>query len=380
MKEYRFDPEIQLDFKSLIPLRVQIFNQIQKAVMRKRVPPGTRVISESQIAKTFSINRGTVHLAYLDLMQYGLIETKSARGGVRIARDAAKLYKPPFPTLNLVLPVLLQKHIKQHNIGSLEYISGILDRAAEKKISVNFIALPSPDLSPEEIEEWLDGFVPHSIGTITMGTRIKGFDPVLDALINYKNIPHVFLTGTTCLPHISTVSADITKGFTAFLDHLKKNKVKEICFINQTGEVNNQFGSSFANRISEAIKLAKKRHFHCTLLDFTNEELLVNGCMAERFLAEKKRPEVVFVLNDHLACRFMDELKERDIRIPEDVKIAAYDNTAPAEYELSSICHNRFELGAVAVDLISELYDKLEKNGTHKNVASSFILRRSLEF
>ena len=41
MKEYRFDPEIQLDFKSLIPLRVQLFKNIRKAVIRKRVPPGS---------------------------------------------------------------------------------------------------------------------------------------------------------------------------------------------------------------------------------------------------------------------------------------------------------------------------------------------------
>ena len=380
MKEYRFDPEIQLDFNSLLPLRVQIFEQIHKSVMRKRVPPGTRVISESQIAKTFSINRGTVHLAYLDLMQYGLFETKSARGGVRIAQEAAKLYKPPFPTLNLVLPVLVQKHIKQHNMGSLEYISGILDRAAEKKISVNFIALPSPDLSQEEIEEWIDGFVPHSIGIITMGTRMKEFDPVLEALIAYKNIPHVFLTGVASQPHISTVSANITKGFTAFLDYLKKNKVSELCFINQVNSYSKQFGSSFLNRIPEAVRLAEKRHLHCTQLDFTSEELLINGCMAERFLAEKGKAEVVFVQNDTLACRLIDELKAKGIRIPEDVKIAAYDNTAPAEYELSSICHDRFELGAMAVDLVAELYDKLERNGTHKEVSSSFILRRSMVF
>ena len=79
MKEYRFDPEIEIDFKSLIPLRVQLFEKIRKAVIARRVAPGTRVISESQVAKTFSINRGTVHLAYMDLIQCGLFETKSAK-------------------------------------------------------------------------------------------------------------------------------------------------------------------------------------------------------------------------------------------------------------------------------------------------------------
>lgn len=379
MKEYRFDPEIEIDFKSLIPLRVQLFEKIRKAVIAKRVAPGTRVISESQVAKTFSINRGTVHLAYTDLMQCGLFETKSARGGVRISPEAENLYRIPYPTLNLVLPFSFQKHIQQSNSrGSMEYIAGIFDRAAEKNISVKVVALPPPDSSDEEISKWLDGFLPHSIGIITMGSRIPEVDPVLGALLNYKNLPHVFLTGTSPLEHISSVAADVTNGVNQMLLHLKKQKIHSLYLMEYITSQNTQFISSSNDRVQEVARLAEKKGISCIRCILNNHDLLKKGGVARRYLAEKNPPRAVFASNDDLACRFIDEIQAIGYRVPEDVLVLGYDNIAPEEYALSSVYHDRFALGRAAVDLIAELYNNAGgKITSHKKIPTSFIARKS---
>ena len=379
MKEYRFDPEIEIDFKSLIPLRVQLFEKIRKAVIARRVAPGTRVISESQVAKTFSINRGTVHLAYTDLIQCGLFETKSARGGVRISPEAENLYRIPYPTLNLVLPFSFQKHIQQSNSrGSMEYIAGIFDRAAEKNISVKVVALPPPDSSSEEINKWLDGFLPHSIGIITMGSRIPTFDPVLKALLDYKNLPHVFLTGTSPLKHISSVTADVTNGVNQMLLHLKKQKINSLFLLEYITSQNTQFISSSNTRIQEVEKLAEKRGINCIRHVINNHDLLKKGGVAHTYLTLKDPPRTVFTSNDDLACRFIDEIKEKGYNVPEDVMVIGYDNIAPAEYALSSVYHDRFALGRAAVDLVDKLYNgECDRKATHKKIPTSFIVRKS---
>lgn len=379
MKEYRFDPEIEIDFKSLIPLRVQLFEKIRKAVIARRVAPGTRVISESQVAKTFSINRGTVHLAYMDLIQCGLFETKSARGGVRISPEAENLYRIPYPTLNLVLPFSFQKHIQQSNSrGSMEYIAGIFDRAAEKNISVKVVALPSPDASSEEISKWLDGFLPHSIGIITMGSRLSGFDPVLKALLDYKNLPHVFLTGKSPLKHISSVTADVTNGVNQMLLHLKKQKISSLYLLEYVTSQNTQFISSSNDRVQEVARLAEKKGISCIRCILNNNDLLKKGGVVRSYLAEKDPPKVVFASNDDLACRFMDEIREIGYRVPEDVMVIGYDNIAPDEYTLSSVYHDRFALGRAAVDLVAELYNSESgKTSSHKKISTTFIARKS---
>lgn len=379
MKEYRFDPQIQLDFKSRIPLRVQLFEKIRKSVIRSRVMPGTRVISESQMAKEFSINRVTVHLAYQDLISCGLFETKSARSGVRIASGAEEFYKIPFPSIDLVLPFSFEKHIKENNLSSMEYTGGIFDRAAELKYSVNIVALPSPDISGKEIELWLEELLSHSIGIITMGLRSVKGDPVLQALIECERIPHVFLTGVSSLSHISTVTEDVTKGVNEMLAHFRKKGIDSISFFSGKHPHNELFEPSSASRIEKVKKIADKMGFRTVHHILSGEDLFNGEKIAEIYLQEKPSPSrAVFAFNDDFACRFIDGMKKKGYSIPEDVKVAGYDNVALPEYSLSSICHNRFELGRAAVDLIHELYNNPSgKKAGHKKVSTSFIARES---
>lgn len=391
MKEYRFDPGIQLDFKSLIPLRVQIYEQMRNAVIRNRVKPGTRVISESQIVNKHSVNRKTVHLAYQELIDCGLFECTSPRSGVRIAPGAGTFYQIYTPSIALVLPFSFEKHIHQNDFGWMEYVGGIFDRAADLKYSVNLVHLPPPFLNEKEIRFFRDDLLSRSIGIITMGSResmlgtgicrsIKE-DLVLQSLIECKEIPHVFLNGGSCFDHISTVTADVTVGISKMLAYFRENNVKSLCLLSVAPMETRQFLYKYATRMKEVDHLAQKEGFSTVALEFTEKDLARPGAVARRYLAMKQAPEVVFCSNDALGCRFIDEMKQQGYEIPRDVKVVGYDNIAPGSCSLSSVWHNRLDLGGAAVDLIHELScDSAGRCSGHKTIATSFVLRESSRF
>lgn len=72
--------DFSLDFRSGVPIYVQIVEQVQEAVMTTRLKPGDQLPTVRQLASDLRVNFNTVARAYRMLDEAGLISTQQGRG------------------------------------------------------------------------------------------------------------------------------------------------------------------------------------------------------------------------------------------------------------------------------------------------------------
>lgn len=383
MKEFRFDPKIHLNHGDIVPLRAQIISQMRQAIITHRVKAGTRVISERALSLELGINRNTVHQAYEELVEMGLFSVQSARGGVRISPQAHEFYKQPFPTINIIMPYCFTEQLKHFSNFGLEMFGGVLDRAAERQVSVQILSLPPIDTPAKQIREFLDSFVHRSTGIITMGRRTKDeCDPVLTAILKCKTLPHVLLSA--CSPaysHISSVMADLQTGGRDFLTHLKKQNISVIGGFTCAGTPREILDHA-SLRWAEIRDLALREGFAVReyMLDIPEDKYPDFDLLAQQIIHDPHQAQCLVTRNDDFACSLADALHKAGKSVPEDYLLTGYDDLAHDRYSLSSFNHSRNEMGRLAVDMVLELAERHSAGETlHKKVPTYFTARKSTE-
>ncbi|MEN8172649.1 MAG: GntR family transcriptional regulator [Chloroflexota bacterium] len=72
--------QIELDFRSKIPIYVQIIDQVKHMIATERLKPGDQLPTVRQMAADLRINFNTIARSYRMLDEEGLISTQHGRG------------------------------------------------------------------------------------------------------------------------------------------------------------------------------------------------------------------------------------------------------------------------------------------------------------
>ncbi len=99
---------------------------------------------------------------------------------------------------------------------------------------------------------------------------------------------------------------------------------------------------------------------------------------ARELFATSKRPDAVFVANDHMAFAVMDVLRfELGLRIPEDVSVVGFDDTPPAAWPAYSLTTYRQNVVSMVAETVAIL--TAEDMGTPRKVVldGSLVIRSS---
>lgn len=94
----------------------------------------------------------------------------------------------------------------------------------------------------------------------------------------------------------------------------------------------------------------------------------------------ENKPTAVFTGNDHMAIGAIKALKEKDLRIPEDVAVIGYDDIEFAKYvspSLTTIRVNQYNMGKLAATMVIDLIEGHLKDFHKMTMDYEFILRGS---
>lgn len=96
--------------------------------------------------------------------------------------------------------------------------------------------------------------------------------------------------------------------------------------------------------------------------------------------AQKALPQAFFISNDLMAAGALKALQEANIKIPQQVSLFSFNNTALASYvnpELSSVDVATEQMGAAAVDLMQDLLNNPRHVAKRMELATKLVFRQS---
>ncbi len=82
--------QMKLDFRSGVPIYIQIMDQIKQAVVAGELNPGDQLPTVRQLATDLRVNFNTVARAYRLLDEAGFISTQHGRGTYILEPDSAE--------------------------------------------------------------------------------------------------------------------------------------------------------------------------------------------------------------------------------------------------------------------------------------------------
>lgn len=223
------------------------------------------------------------------------------------------------------------------------------------------------DQEAKGIDSFLQSRVDGIIASIAMETK----DLVHFQEIKKKNVPLLLFDRTNKELSVPSVKIDDFKGGFLATEHLIKKGYKRIVHITTQQSIN--IFTDRLNGYKEALK------FYNLPLDedqiYYGKVSIDSGREAiNQFLKTKKEFDAVFAVEDFTALGAIQQLKELEIKVPEEVGVIGFANESFGQYitpSLSSIDQQTTKMG----EEVAKLFLKLNKNQKfYENAPEEIIL------
>jgi DNA-binding LacI/PurR family transcriptional regulator len=256
-----------------------------------------------------------------------------------------------------------------HNPFFAEAIDGIQAQAEQAGYE---LLLASENSSRSGGTEAIETFLRFRVdGLILTGTRL----PAAEIGAAATACAVVLLGRTSRNPGIDTVNNDERVGARLAVQHLVELGHTRIAHIDGgkgAGGPPRRAGYERAMRgcgLAHSIRIVKG--------DFTEQS---GRAAADRLLTADDRPTAIFAANDLTAAGALDRAGDIGLRVPTDLSIVGYDNTAIAamhHMSLTTVNQPREEMGRIAVDLLLERLDEQRSDAVRHVVTPDMVTRSS---
>ena len=191
-----------------------------------------------------------------------------------------------------------------------------------------------------------------------------------------KGIPIVLFNRTTDIPHISKVRVDDYEATYKMTEYLISKGYKNIVYI--AGPKNLMMSINRLKGFKDAMYVKKMELFPHSIIhgDFSIE----NGYKRTEEILKSTRPDAIFCSCDNVAFGVIKYLKEKGIRVPEDIAVAGYTDepfAALVDPPLTTIRQPIPEIGRTAARL---LFKQLKYSNTKPEICilpTDLIIRQS---
>jgi DNA-binding LacI/PurR family transcriptional regulator len=231
-----------------------------------------------------------------------------------------------------------------HNIFFAEVLDGLYAAAAERGYRT-LITTGNRDPQAEEraLEQLLEL---RADGVVLAGARL----PAEVVRAAARTVPIALVGSDLQLGGVDVVVDDDFRGAVLAVEHLAGLGHRDIALIDGgQGAGANERRDGYRAAMRDAGLL---RHIHIEPGDFT-EGGGYEG--ARRLLSRSRRPTAIFASNDQSAVGALDAINEAGLRVPQDVSLMGYDNTALAalrHISLTTIHQPRNQIGVMAMTAV----------------------------
>jgi len=219
---------------------------------------------------------------------------------------------------------------------------------------------------------------------LMIGRRVAGLaaivsemDPRLIQLLNDAAIPTVFYDVGPAVGRITNIGVNYRKGVEKVLDYLHTLGHNRMAFVGHhaalgpTGERQKTFEevvSRYVPRVEFRIA--------------TGSDSMEGGQAAARELFESGfRPTAIVCVNDFMAVGVVREIRERGLRVPQDVSVTGFDNIRLSQFcypALTTVHIPRARIGEIAFEYLQADRDQPRPAGQSIVIEPEFIVRDSV--
>ncbi len=355
-------------------LHVQLMTYFRERILDGRLPAGTRLPNDGELAAQYQISRDTVRQALALLVNEGLIERVQGRGTFV---SQPPLNGSPVPQLERkqIGLVLNRTSTTQLNMNLLV---GVEQAAKSHGYSVSFTyAEGDQEQQTRDIARLRAN---HVLGMIIYPTG----DVTHDASIQQLQADHVpFVLMDRYFPGLAAdyVGLDNVGGGYRATEHLLILGHRRIGFVFSHEETLRT--TSVHERWQGYCKALQKYEipYDETLVvpDFRQLQMDTHEGLVE-FLKRPDRPSGIFAVNDYVAMDVMQAAKAIHLRIPEDLAVVGFDDWSFAAHlnpPLTTIVQPFMDIGLRAGTLLISRIEGIVGVPKHVELPTNLIIRES---
>ena len=334
--------------------------RLHKTAYRLSINPTIRDIAKELKLTPATVSRALNNHPRISIETKRLVLETAKRLNYRRNKIASSFRTGKSNTIGVIIP-----SARMNFFGSV--VHGIETLASEHGYhTLIYQSEESPDLEVKAIEAFLGARVDGILASLAKGAT--DFSHYTD--LKKRNIPLVLFDRANDSLNIPSVVIDDYKGGFIATEHLIRQGYKRIAHL-----AGPQQFQTFQNRQKGYLDALNAHNIA------TDESLIYIGDItieggkkaADYFINMMNPPDAVFSVEDFSALGLMKKLKEKNIRIPEDIGIIGFANEDFDEHTtptLSSIDQQTVQMGREAFNMLLQLIE----NKTKATIQSKIIL------
>jgi DNA-binding LacI/PurR family transcriptional regulator len=217
---------------------------------------------------------------------------------------------------------------------------------------------------------------------LMIGRRVAGLaaivsemDPALIDELNDSGMPVVFYDVGAPRRNVTNIRVNYRRGIDKVIEYLYSLGHRKLGF------VGHHAGLGPINERAKAVIDAAGRYPDCTVRTAADADTLDGGRLAARsLLSSGEIPTAIVCVNDIMAVGALRELRERGIRVPQDVSVTGFDNVKLSEFcypALTTVHIPRERVGHLVADTLLAKTDKMVAGDHEMVIDPEFVLRDS---
>ncbi|MFA9560076.1 GntR family transcriptional regulator [Evansella sp. AB-rgal1] len=331
---------------------------IKSQILAGAYEPNQKISSENELMKEFSVSRHTVRVAIGELVNEGWLYREQGSGTFCTDRSIQESRNQQSKKSIAIITTYIS-----------DYIFPSIIRGAESYLSENGyqVNLYSTNNDIENEKRILESILSQQTdGVIIEPTKSAFTNPNINYYFNLErtNIPYIMINAFYDELEPICLIMDDEKGGFIQTEHLIKHGHKNIVGFFKTDDIQG------IKRMKGYIKAHRKYQIPINpknIISYYSEEKRTKPKDELEILlsAQTDVPTGLVCYNDELALLLLDVLRDKNLKVPNDISIVGYDDSFLAEaseVKLTTVKHPKNKMGEAAAELIVDLVQKNNQN------------------